>query len=108
MFLQSVIVTGTVSELWRYPTKSLVGERLQQVRLDERGIVGDRLFAVTDRNGKIGSGKATKRFRRFRGPPARRGARERERLERPGRSVHLFRSGFRRRVASGSLGAAQD
>jgi hypothetical protein len=32
----------------------------------------------------------------------------RERLERPGRSVHLFRSGFRRRVASGSLGAAQD
>jgi MOSC N-terminal beta barrel domain len=51
--LPSVMVTGTVSELWRYPIKSLVGERLQQVRVDERGIVGDRLFAVTDRNGKI-------------------------------------------------------
>lgn len=64
---ESVLVTGAVSELWRYPIKSLLGERLQEAHVDERGIVGDRLFAVTDRNGKIGSGKATRRFRRLDG-----------------------------------------
>ncbi|MCU0259503.1 MAG: MOSC domain-containing protein [Ilumatobacteraceae bacterium] len=37
-----------VSQLWRYPVKSMIGERLDQVELDATGIVGDRLWAVRD------------------------------------------------------------
>jgi uncharacterized protein len=53
----------TVLELWRYPVKSMLGERLEEVRIDTRGVVGDRLFAVADREGKLGSGKSSRRFR---------------------------------------------
>jgi MOSC domain-containing protein len=60
-------VAASVLELWRYPVKSLLGERLDEVELDERGVVGDRLFAVTDRDGKLGSGKTTTRFRLLQG-----------------------------------------
>jgi uncharacterized protein YcbX len=60
-------VVATVRELWRFPVKSFLGEQLDRVELDERGIVGDRLFAVTDRNGKLGSGKTSTRFRRLDG-----------------------------------------
>jgi uncharacterized protein YcbX len=41
----------------------LLGERLEQVEVEERGVRGDRRLAVTDRAGKIGSGKTTRRFR---------------------------------------------
>jgi uncharacterized protein YcbX len=60
-------VVAIVAELWRYPVKSLLGEQLDHVDVDERGIVGDRLFAVTDCNGKLGSGKTSRRFRRLDG-----------------------------------------
>ncbi len=60
-------VVATVAELWRYPVKSLLGEELEEVEVVERGLVGDRLFAVTDRHGKVGSGKTTRRFRRLDG-----------------------------------------
>jgi uncharacterized protein YcbX len=56
-------VAGTVAELWRYPVKSLRGERVDEAELKERGIPGDRLWAVTDGDGKLGSGKTTTRFR---------------------------------------------
>ena len=58
---------ATVAELWRYPVKSLLGEQLQEVQVEERGVVGDRLYAVTDRRGKLGSGKTSRRFRRLEG-----------------------------------------
>jgi uncharacterized protein YcbX len=38
-----------VLELWRYPVKSLQGERLDAVVVDESGLVGDRRFAIFDR-----------------------------------------------------------
>ena len=57
---------GIVSELWRYPVKSFGGERLDKVSIDARGVVGDRVFAVRDSNGKFGSGKTTRRFRLLR------------------------------------------
>jgi uncharacterized protein len=60
-------VFATVAELWRYPVKSLLGEQLQELQVEERGVVGDRLYAVTDRHGKLGSGKTTRRFRRLDG-----------------------------------------
>lgn len=37
-----------VAELWRYPVKSMVGERVPEVRVDERGVVGDRTWAARD------------------------------------------------------------
>ena len=58
---------ATVAELWRYPVKSLLGEQVDRVEVDERGVVGDRLFAVTDARGKLGSGKTSLRFRRLDG-----------------------------------------
>lgn len=60
-------MAATVVELWRYPVKSLLGERLEEVEVDDRGLVGDRLYAVTDGQGRLGSGKTTTRFRRLDG-----------------------------------------
>ncbi|WP_405526263.1 MOSC domain-containing protein [Streptomyces avidinii] len=58
---------GAMERLWRYPIKSTGGERLRSVYVDERGLVGDRLYAVRDADGKLGSGKNTRRFRRMDG-----------------------------------------
>jgi uncharacterized protein YcbX len=54
-------------ELWRYPVKSLAGERLIAVAVDARGIEGDRAWALVDPDGCIASGKTTRRFRAVRG-----------------------------------------
>jgi uncharacterized protein YcbX len=53
-----------VLELRRYPVKAMGGESLQSVRLDARGLEGDRWFAVEDGDGHFASGKDTRRFRR--------------------------------------------
>ncbi len=37
-----------VSQLWRYPVKSMVGCRVDSIELDELGIVGDRTWAARD------------------------------------------------------------
>jgi hypothetical protein len=58
---------GVVTALWRYPVKSMRGERLTEATLGERGLDGDRLYAVRDPDGKFGSGKNTRRFRRMPG-----------------------------------------
>jgi len=39
---------GTLSELWRYPVKSMGGEPLTEARISRRGIPGDRGWAVHD------------------------------------------------------------
>ena len=58
---------GRVGAVHRYPVKSLSGEPLDEVVLDRRGVVGDRLWSVRDPDGKFGSGKSSKRFRRMDG-----------------------------------------
>lgn len=40
---------GRVTEIWRYPVKSMGGERIERSLLDHNGIVGDRGWAVRDR-----------------------------------------------------------
>jgi hypothetical protein len=57
-------VPNHVVEIHRYPVKSMGGESLEQVEVDQRGLVGDRWFAVTDDEGHLASGKRTRRFRR--------------------------------------------
>lgn len=37
---------GTVAGLWRWPVKSMAGERVSAVRVDSRGVGGDRTHAV--------------------------------------------------------------
>ncbi len=39
---------GTVRELWRFPVKSMGGERVDATTLGTRGMHGDRLWAVRD------------------------------------------------------------
>ena len=38
----------TVSELWRYPFKSMVGERIGRTAITRQGVVGDRIWACRD------------------------------------------------------------
>ena len=60
-------VVGRVKRIHRFPVKSLLGESLSTVQVDQRGLVGDRLWAVQNREGKFGSGKTTRRFKRMDG-----------------------------------------
>ena len=48
----------TVAELWRYPVKSMQGERVDAAEVTESGFAGDRTYAVIDpATGKAGSAK---------------------------------------------------
>ena len=42
-----------LAELWRYPVKSLRGERLSRARLSELGVDGDRMVRIRDGNKRI-------------------------------------------------------
>ena len=54
----------TLREIRRYPVKAMGGESLPSAEVDARGLVGDRAYAVVDGDGKLASGKHTRRFRR--------------------------------------------
>jgi MOSC domain-containing protein len=52
---------GTIRALWRYPVKSMLGEQLDAVDVSESGVVGDRAYALQDREtGKVASAKHPK------------------------------------------------
>ncbi len=54
---------GTIRALWRFPVKSMLGEELDAADLTEGGIVGDRAYAIRDRDtGKVASAKHSKRW----------------------------------------------
>jgi uncharacterized protein YcbX len=55
--------TGTVVSLWRYPVKSMMGEELNSSHVTERGLVGDRTYAVIDKQtGKVASAKNPRKW----------------------------------------------
>ncbi|WP_349255877.1 MOSC N-terminal beta barrel domain-containing protein [Candidatus Binatus sp.] len=39
---------GAAEELWRYPVKSMIGERLSETEVKQRGLLGDRAYALRD------------------------------------------------------------
>jgi uncharacterized protein YcbX len=52
---------GTVEALWRFPVKSMLGEELDAADLSQRGVVGDRAYALVDKQtGKVASAKHAK------------------------------------------------
>ncbi len=57
-------MTSDVVAIRRYPVKSMGGEALDRAEIDDRGLIGDRWFAVEDQDGHFASGKRTRRFRR--------------------------------------------
>ena len=55
---------GTVQELWRYPVKSMGGERLDAAAVDSGGIANDRGWALQETaTGKVASAKNPRAFR---------------------------------------------
>jgi uncharacterized protein len=53
--------------LWRYSVTSMMGEELNTAELTDRGLVGDRRFAVVDGAiGKVAGAKNPRKCRNFR------------------------------------------
>lgn len=54
---------GTIVSLWRYPVKSMQGEELNASIVTERGLLGDRAYALVDaKEGKIASAKNPRKW----------------------------------------------
>ena len=54
---------GSVVALWRYPVKSMMGEELNACELTDRGVLGDRAYALVDpTNGKVVSAKNPRKW----------------------------------------------
>src|SRR5262245_30239984 len=60
---QAAVAIGSVSSLWRYPVKSMLGEELNVAELTDRGVLGDRAYALVDHSdGKIASAKNPRKW----------------------------------------------
>ena len=56
----------SIGELWRYPVKSMLGERVETVSVGESGVAGDRAYALLDvATGLIVSAKRPAHFGRL-------------------------------------------
>jgi uncharacterized protein len=57
---------GTVVSIWRYPIKSMLGEELNASRVTERGLIGDRSYALIDQEtGKVASAKNPRKWEKL-------------------------------------------
>src|SRR5262245_53610479 len=60
------IELGSVVSLWRYPIKSMMGERLSATEVTEYGLAGDRVYAVVDNaDGKAATAKNPRKWPRL-------------------------------------------
>ena len=60
------VAGGSVVGLWRYPVKSMMGEELNAAEVTDRGLVGDRQFAVVDAStGKVAGAKNPRKWGNF-------------------------------------------
>jgi MOSC domain-containing protein len=56
-----------VMEIWRYPVKTMAGEKLQQARVGPLGIEGDRVIHVEDAMGHVITSRTHPRFLGYKG-----------------------------------------
>src|SRR5437870_5937490 len=57
---------GSVVSLWQYPVKSMMGEELNATEVTERGLLGDRAYALVDvSDGKVASAKNPRKWPRL-------------------------------------------
>jgi uncharacterized protein YcbX len=57
---------GSVVSLWRYPVKSMMGEELNATIVTERGLLGDRAYALIDSSdGKAATAKNPRKWPRL-------------------------------------------
>src|SRR5438034_9806945 len=88
---------GSVVALWRYPVKSMMGEELNATEVTQRGLLGDRAYALVDaETGKVASAKNPRRWPRrldFRAastePPRKRATLPPVRITLPARTICL-------------------
>jgi uncharacterized protein len=58
--------TGKVVSIWRYPVKSMLGEELNSSYVTERGLLGDRAYALVDEEtGKVASAKNPRKWEKL-------------------------------------------
>jgi uncharacterized protein YcbX len=56
----------TVARIYRYPVKSMLGEDLDAVEINARGVTGDRAYAVIDpAENRVGSAKIPHKWKRL-------------------------------------------
>ena len=59
-------VLGSIVSLWRYPVKSMLGEELNATEVTNRGLLGDRAYALVDSaDGKVASAKNPRKWPRL-------------------------------------------
>ncbi len=59
----SLTTIGKILSVWRYPVKSMMGSELSTVQVTERGLRGDRSYAILDcSDGKIATAKNPKKW----------------------------------------------
>lgn len=57
---------GSLVSLWRYPVKSMMGEELNASEIRERGLLGDRAYALVDSSdGKVATAKNPRKWPRL-------------------------------------------
>src|SRR5258705_4398636 len=57
------VEVGSVESLWRYPVKSMLGEEVSATQVTERGLLGDRAYAVVDSaDGKAATAKNPRKW----------------------------------------------
>ena len=61
--MSSTTQIGSVVALWRHPVKSMMGEELNSSEITERGLLGDRAYALIDgSDGKVASAKNPRKW----------------------------------------------